>query len=444
MMMRRLSLALGLAFMLIGPGLARAQSSDPELQVPLGKSQTLQVDRPFTKAIIGDPDVADVMPMTSRSVYVMGKKIGATNLSLYDRAGGVVAVVDIDVGPDAQGLKRKLSELMPGEPVEVSISNQSLVLKGGVSNAAIADRAYTIADTFAHNKVVNLLSVREPQQVLLEVRFAEMSRSTVKQLGISSVTWQNGTAGGTASVPAINSSANPYALSFNFPHSNLQIAIDALDQKGLIHTLAQPNLVALSGESANFLVGGEFPVPVGVDQFGRLQIEFKPFGVSLAFVPTVIADGLINLSVAPEVSSIDSTVGLQFAGYTVPGLKVRRAKTSLELHDGEAFALAGLIQSDFADTIKAIPGLGKVPILGTLFRSSYYNRGETELVIVVTPHIVRPVKPSQILLPTSRVETPSDLDFLLMGKSEKNNPPLRPHHRWAPLGRRRQAGRSGR
>ena len=202
----------------------------------------------------------------------------------------------------------------------------------------------------------------------------------------------------------------------------------------MIHTLAQPNLVALSGESANFLVGGEFPVPVGVDQFGRLQIEFKPFGVSLAFVPTVIADGLIDLSVAPEVSSIDSTIGLQFAGYTVPGLKVRRAKTSLELHDGEAFALAGLIESDFADTIKAIPGLGRVPILGTLFRSSYYNRGETELVIVVTPHIVKPMKPSQVLLPTNRVETPNDVDFLLFGKSEKDKPLPAPILDARPLG----------
>ncbi len=164
-------------------------------------------------------------------------------------------------------------------------------------------------------------------------------------------------------------------------------------------------------------------MPTGVDAFGRLSIEFKQFGVSLAFVPTVVGDGLINLSVAPEVSSLDQTAGIQLSGVTIPGLKVRRAKTALELRDGEAFAMAGLIQSDFNDTVKAIPLLGKIPIIGALFRSTYFNRNETELVIVVTPHIVKPVRPDQIALPTDRVLQPSDVDILLNGRSEKRGAP---------------------
>ena len=398
------------------------------MQVPLNKSQTLRLDRAYAKALIGNPEIADVLPTSLNSIYVMGKKIGSTNLTIYDRKGGLVAVVDITVGPDAMGLKRQLAELMPTERISVSVSNDSLVLQGNTLSPASAERIATIAETFAPKKVLNLMSVDQPQQVLLEVRFAEMTRGTVKQLGIASVNYQNAmqnpltaNSGGIA-VPAINAAANPYSAVLNVLGNSLQIRIDALEQQGLIHTLAQPNLVALSGESASFLAGGEFPVPTGVDAFGRLSIEFKQFGVSLAFVPTVIADGLINLAVAPEVSSLDPSAGIQLSGIQIPGLKVRRAKTALELRDGEAFAMAGLIQSDFNDTVKAIPLLGRIPVLGALFRSTYFNRQETELVIVVTPHIVKPVRPAQIALPTDRIQQPSDTDLLLNGRTERSGP----------------------
>ncbi len=417
-------IACGLALTLGSVSTARAQSATAVMDVPLNKSQTLRIPRPFAKAIIGNPEIADVMPTSISSVYVMGKKIGSTNLTIIDRHGDLVAMVDVVVGPDAMGLKHKLAELMPNEPVGVSVSNDSIVLQGGVSSAAMAERVATVAETFSPKKVVNLMSVGEPQQVLLEVRFSEMTRQTVRQLGISSVLWTGGTVSGGVNVPAINTSSNPYAGILNGPGLSVQIA--ALEQQGLIHTLAQPNLVALSGESASFLAGGEYPVPTGVDQFGRVTIEFKQFGVSLAFVPTVVADGLINLSIAPEVSSIDPSVSIQLTGINIPGLKVRRAKTQIELRDGQSFAMAGLISSDFQDTVKAIPGFGKIPILGALFRSTYYNRGETELVMMVTPHIVRPVKPSQILLPTDRITQPSDTDILLNGMSEKRAPVVLP------------------
>ncbi len=399
------------------------------MQVPLNKSQVLRIDRPFAKVLVGNDDIADAMPTSISSVYVMGKAVGSTNLTILDHKGALVAVVDIVVGPDAQGLKRQLAELMPGEHIGVTVSNDALVLDGRVSSAGAAERASTIAETYAPKKVANLMTVDEPQQVMLEVRFAEMTRGTVKQLGINSVNYgkagpQTGLvtppvqASGLA-VPLINAASNPYTALASLLGNSLQIRIDALEQQGLIHTLAQPNLVAMSGESASFLAGGEFPVPTGVDAFGRLSVEFKQFGVSLAFVPTVIGDGMINLSVAPEVSSIDDSAGVQISGVRIPGLKVRRAKTSLELRDGEAFAMAGLIQSDFNDTVKAIPLLGRIPLFGALFRSTYFNRNETELVIVVTPHIVKPVRASQIALPTDRIVQPSDTDILLNGHSER-------------------------
>ncbi len=403
------------------------------MTVPLNKSQTLRLDRPFAKVLIGNDDIADAMPTSISSIYVQGKAIGSTNLTILDRKGALVAVVDIVVGPDAEGLKRQLAELLPNERIGVTVSNDALVLDGHVTSAGMAERAATIAETYAPKKVANLMSVDEPQQVLLEVRFAEMTRGTVKQLGISSVTFfKNAILGvdsslkpaiispnGGYTVPSINTSSNPFSAVANLLGPAISIKLDALEQQGLVHTLAQPNLVALSGESASFLAGGEFPVPTGVDAFGRLSIEFKQFGVSLAFVPTVVGDGMINLSVAPEVSSLDPAAGIQISGVQIPGLKVRRAKTALELRDGEAFAMAGLIQSDFNDTVKAIPLLGRIPVLGALFRSTYFNRNETELVIVVTPHIVKPVRPSQIALPTDRVLQPSDTDILLMGRSER-------------------------
>jgi pilus assembly protein CpaC len=200
------------------------------------------------------------------------------------------------------------------------------------------------------------------------------------------------------------------------------VQFEALERQGIVRTLASPNLVALSGETANFLAGGEFPVPIGVDLQGRVQIEFKQFGVALAFTPTVLADGLVNLRVAPEVSSIDREVSVELDGFNIPGLKVRRAVTSLELRDGQSFAMAGLIQSDFADTVRAIPLLGKIPIIGALFRSTSYNKQETELVIIVTPRIVRPVKPDQLVAPTDVASPPDPAALFLLGQMEKRTP----------------------
>ena len=392
------------------------------MTVPVNKSQVLKLDRAYSKAMVGNPEIADVMPLSANSVYVLGRATGSTNLALYDRNGGLIAVVDVVVGPDTLGLKRQVSETFPGEDVQINNSNDSIVIRGQVSSPLAVERIVALAETYAPQKVVNMMSVGSPQQVLLEVRISEMSRGTVKQLGITQAAWKDGSIGRNS-----DTSAGPFVgFLSNMFGSTLDIQFEALERKGLVRTLANPNLVALSGETANFLAGGEFPIPSGVDNNGRVQIEFKQFGVGLAFTPTVLGDGMINLRVAPEVSSLDREISVEMSGATIPGLKVRRAVTSLELRDGQSFAMAGLIQSDFTDSVRAIPLLGKLPIIGALFRSTSFNKQETELVITVTPRIVRPVRPDQIAVPTDRIHAPSAADLFLLGKTETRKSVAKP------------------
>lgn len=393
------------------------------LTVPVNKSQVLKLDRAFARAMIGNPEIADIMPLNVNSVYVLGRKAGSTNLALYDRRGDLIAVVDVVVGPDVIGLRRQIAESFPGEDVRIRNSNESLVLEGTVSSALAAERIFAMAETFAPQKVLNLMSVGSPQQVLLEVRVSEMARGTVKALGINNISWGTGTSPTSGSVVGQASDVGgAFTATLGILAPNINLQFEALERQGLIRTLAQPNLVALSGETASFLAGGEFPVPTGVTQNGQVSIEFKQFGVSLSFTPTVLTDGLVNLRVAPEVSSIDREASVVLSGIVIPGLKVRRALTSLELRDGQSFAIAGLIQSDFTDTIRAVPLLGRIPIIGALFRSTSFNRQETELVITVTPRIVRPVAPEQLALPTDRVLPPSEADLFLLGRSSRTAP----------------------
>lgn len=433
-MMARSLLAAGLVLASVSaPAMAQAAASSMEartgltLTLPINKSQTLRVPRPFARVAIGNPKIADVSPVTSSVAYLLGKEIGTTNLTMYDKAGGVIAVVDVTVTPDAMGLKQKLAEVMPTESLGVQVANDRLILSGTASSAAAVQRAVTIAQAYAPDKVINMTGVGTAQQILLEVRFAEMQRGTVKALGIDSLafgTQGDGTLARTnaqGSYPGFGITGT-FAGQFTTP--GFSFRFQALERQGLIRTLAQPNIIALSGETANFLAGGEFPVPVAVTQNNQVAIEFKQFGVGLAFTPTLLEDGLINLLVSPEVSSLDPAAGIVLAGLRIPGLKVRRARTTLELRDGQTFALAGLIQSDFRDTVNAMPLLGKIPIIGALFRSSDFERQETELVILVTPRIVRPVAAGTALqVPTDRILEPTDSDFFLLGKSERRAQP---------------------
>ena len=426
-----------------------------EVAVPVNKSQVIRSDRPYAKALIGSPDIADVLPLTDSSLYVLGKKMGTTSLTLYDRNNMLIAVVDVIVGPDVITLRRQLSELMPVEGIGARISNDSIVLEGVVPDAVAADRAVQIAESYAPGKVINLLSIGSSQQVMLEVRFSEIKRSALKNLGVS---WffgsdggkLDGVIGGGASVrpltdpdtgeiigsqktiEAVQGSYGIVSRAFRALGSNFEVQLDALERKGAVTTLAEPTLVALSGETASFLAGGEFPVPVIQNSGGggggaggassAITVEWKPFGVSLAFTPTVLADGVINMVVAPEVSSIDPSAAIVISGLTIPGIQTRRAKTTIELRDGESFALAGLLRRDFQDTVRQIPLLGSIPIIGSLFRSSGFNKEETELVMIVTPRLVRPVRAGTLRGPTDRVKPPNEADLFLGGRTDTGVP----------------------
>ncbi|HLZ66517.1 MAG TPA: type II and III secretion system protein family protein [Aliidongia sp.] len=428
------------------------------LKVPMNKSQVVRANQAIGKIAIGNPAIADAVVLTDRSFYLLGKRAGATNVSVYGRDGQLLAVIDVSVGADVEGLKAALHEMLPNETIEVRSVNDSIVLGGQVSSPARASAAVEIAKQFVSKDtnagganagapgggmategaapgggsgggtVINQMSVRGVQQVMLQVKVAEMSRKATKALGFlpfARFGKANNPSGVTVQPldPVTTTDfalAVASAISGNFA---LAFQIEALEEKDSIKILAEPNLVAMSGDTANFLAGGEFPVPVAYQPATAtgtptITIEFKPFGVSLAFTPTVIDNGLINLVVAPEVSEIDKTTSVVTSGFTIPGIAVRRARTTVELRDGQSFAIAGLIQSNFNDSVRQIPGLGDIPILGALARSSEFDRQETELVIMVTPKLVHPAPAGTLIAPTDSFVPPSDTDIFLFGQSE--------------------------
>lgn len=410
-----------------------------DLLVPVNKSQILRIDQPYKDLLVGNSKIADVLPLTNQSVYVLGKKLGSTSLSIYGPGKVLIAVVDLTVGYDVQGLKTKLFEMMPEEKIEVRAVNQTVILTGTVSSSGRLNRVLSVAQSYAPKGVRNLLKVAGSQQVMLEVRFAEMSRNTAKEFGVNfdalinsgnfayglatnlSTTASGVFDDGTFAVrnPGIGSnSTNSIVGNFNDGTTNISGVIDALENKGLVKVLAEPNLIALSGETARFLAGGEFPIPVAQGD-DSITIEFKEFGVGLAFTPTVLDDGLINLAVAPEVSQIDPTASITTqAGVTIPALTTRRANTTVELRDGQSFAIAGLLQSNFSDGVRQLPWIGDVPVLGALTRSSRFQRAETELVIIVTPRLVKPAKAGTLASPTDTFTMPSEFNLFVNGSVE--------------------------
>jgi pilus assembly protein CpaC len=423
------------------PQAPRAPSASPyhagSLEVPVNKSQVVNADRPIAKAMIGNDEIADILPITDRSIYVLGKKMGTTSLTLYDASGRVIAVMDVAVGPDVEALEAQLKDILPNEQIHARISNESIVLTGMVNDASAVDKAMQLARAYGGDKVINLISVGSSQQVMLEVRFAEVNRSTGKEIGIGGFAANAGgtfdavIGGGAQLVPgaggagvmqlsAITGQFGILRKNFSIGGLGIEGIINGLESKGLAKTLAQPTLVALSGERATFLAGGEFPVPVAQTGSGgngtAVTVEFKPFGVSLGFTPTVLGDKTINLLVEPEVSAIDPAASFTLGNLTIPGLRTRRASTTVQLRDGESFAIAGLLSKDFQTTVDQVPLLGSIPIIGALFRSTKFKKGETELLIVVTPHLVAPIRPEQVRLPTDRVKDPNELETFLLGE----------------------------
>lgn len=391
-----------------------------ELTVPLNKSQVLRLDRAFTDLSVGNPAVADVMALSNRSVYVLGKALGSTNVTVYGPGRQIIAVVDVVVSHDVEGLKSKLFDLLPNERVEVRSANDSVVVSGTVSTPEQLSRATSIAERYAPGKLTNLMRVRGSQQVMLQVRVAEVSRTTARQLGIRPQILS----GDFVFQPLDLIDPNAFAAAIGrviVGDVTITTLLEALEEKGVVKMLAEPNLIALSGDTANFLAGGEFPVPVAQDgDAGRLAITvaFKQFGVSLAFTPTVIDGDLVNLIVSPEVSQIDPNNSVVLNGFKIPGLSTRRASTTVELRDGQSFAIAGLLQSDFQDQVRGVPGINELPVLGALFRSTQFQRKETELVIIVTPRLVKPVASASLAAPTDTFRSPNNLELFLLGQVE--------------------------
>jgi pilus assembly protein CpaC len=399
-----------------------------ELTIPAGKSQVLSLPEPLTDVMVADPTIADVLPLNNQSVYVVGKKIGSTVVTIYGPKKRLIAVENVVVSADIDSFKQRLHEILPSEPgVQARQANQSLVLSGTVGSPAVLQQVLALAESFAPTKVVNMVSIAGTQQVMLSVRFVEMERTTAKALRLNAQASGEGdrqykvTLGDDLLNPlgALLDTFGQGALQYNWSHSNLSFMFDALEQKGVVKTLAEPTLVALSGDTASFLAGGEFPIPVAQSQnsggsaAATITVEFKQFGVSLAFTPTILQDGLVNLVVSPEVSSIDPTTSVVTQGLRIPGIKVRRARTTVELRDGESFTIAGLLKDDYQSNIRQLPFAGDLPILGTLFRSTGYQHDQTELVIIVTPHLVTPRK-AKIASPADFVP-PSDFELFLFG-----------------------------
>ncbi len=383
----------------------------------------MKTDQSFKEVRVANADIADVVVLTDRSFHVMGKKSGKTNVMLYDSEKQLIDIIKVTVGYDLAELKKSLFETLPNQTVEVRPMGGGIYLSGEVSSPDASIRAEQIAQAYAPGRVTNALAVNDSHQVMLEVRFVEASRDAIKEIGIGLLTQRNGN-NGFASGAGLLSGNLPSLVGSLLGSSgefSLDANIQALEEQGIIRTLAEPNLVSMSGDTASFLAGGEFPFPVAADE-GRVAIEFRQFGVSLSFTPTVLDDGIINLEVKPEVSQIDTSNSVRLGDVEIPSLRVRRADTTVELRNGQSFAIAGLLQNDSSTSKVQVPWLGDVPILGSLFRSSRYKKHETELVIIVTPRLVKPAPDiSDLATPFDHIRGPSELEFFLNGTMEKTS-----------------------
>jgi pilus assembly protein CpaC len=427
------------------------------VKVTLNKSRTFRVDTPFSTIVAGSADIVDVKSLSDQLIYIQGKQTGTTNVILLDSQLKQIGIIDVEVTIDSGNLQQNIRASTGTSGIRVTSSEGQVVLSGMASDAVAAERAVAIASGTIPKGgvVVNAMSVAAPQQVMLEVRFLEVFRKNGRDLGVN---WYGANANGTqvgqtglgdvvqatrtpignppgagtlpllSTVATLASGATPYGglLTQVMKLSNgttLDSLITALETKGALRRLAEPNLTTLSGDAARFLAGGEFPVPVGstTGQFGipTITIEFKRFGVELAFVPTVLSRGTINLRVEPSVSELDFANAVTISGTTIPSLTKRDARTTVELRDGQSFAIAGLLQTRNRQDVSQLPWVGSVPVLGALFRSAAYQQEETDLVIIVTPRLVAPVVPGQKLASPLDSRLPAnDVDFFLNGQVE--------------------------
>lgn len=387
------------------------------IKIAKGKPKTIRLDQGFAEIVVGDPEVANVTPLTNQSFYVLGHKLGTTGIALFDENKKLLGSVDVEVTYDTQQLNAAIQQNVPGSDIKASTANGQIVLSGAAKDKVGAERAKKIAKQFNEgNEVIDSVNVTSSQQVQLQVRFVEINRQSITKLGVKAgANFLQGIAGVDAAFDGFTkqnlAGAGQIIGQFVMPGLQIDAQIDALETRGLARRLAEPNLIARSGEKASFLAGGEFPIPVA-QSGGNVTIEFKKYGVSLDFTPTVLADGLISMDIAPEVSAIDTTNAYKVGDIAIPGFVVRRAQTSVDLKSGQSFMMAGLLQTFNDVGTDRLPGIGKAPVIGSLFSSKSYQRRETDLVIIVTPHLVRPIDPSkQVATPLDSTLPPSNADL---------------------------------
>ncbi|MBR0718477.1 type II and III secretion system protein family protein [Bradyrhizobium liaoningense] len=462
-----------------GGGVFVSEMNDVQrVKVVVNKSRTFKVDTAFATIVAGSPDIVDVKSLSDHLIYVQGKQTGTTNVILFDSSMKQIGILDVEVVIDTGNLQQNIRSSTGMQGIRVSASEGQVVLSGTATDAVAAERAMAIAtSTVAKGgTVVNAMSVAAPQQVMLEVRFLEVTREAGRDLGVNLYAANaNGTnvgntgrgslntAAGRKPIGGINTANGPLGVGGGavgspptgslpllgtagtllgtaggvapVPFASLltsivrtanggsvDLLISALETKGLARRLAEPNLTTLSGDPARFLAGGEFPVPIPnttATGFPTITIDYKKFGVELAFVPTVLSRGVINLRVEPSVSELDFANAVTIQGTTVPALTRRDARTTVELRDGQSFAIAGLLQTRNRQDVSQLPWIGSVPVLGTLFSSKSYQQEETDLVIIVTPRLVAPAAPGQQLASPLDSRLPAnDVDFFLNGQME--------------------------
>ncbi len=406
------------------------------IKVELRKGMVIKLTKPASSVLVANTDIADVEARSPKQIFVYGKALGETSIYAYDENENEVLSATIKVTHNISSLERTVRESIPEGNATFRSTDRGLVIEGSVPSPEASDKVSRIASTYltAEEPVINLLNVQGSDQVTLKVRIAEVSKTNLKTLGINLGNLAVGKGSFAFGLITGRTFIDPGDLLVSGDESLIRLPdqnnariignrgsfgvdalIDALHRDGYAKVLAEPNLTAISGRAASFLAGGEIPIPVPGDD-GTVTIEYRPFGVSLNFVPTVLSKDRISLSVAPEVSSLSQVGALSFSGFSVPAFSVRRANTTVELGSGQSLAIAGLLQNDITNDIDKFPWLGDVPILGSLFSSSRFQKDETELVIIVTPYIVSPVNEKDLAIPGENHIQPSDFERIFLGK----------------------------
>jgi pilus assembly protein CpaC len=407
------------------PVLKVAASEGTSRFIPLGIGKSVAIDLPadIKDVLVADPKIANAVMRSSRRVYMIGVTVGQTNIFFFDGDGKQIAGFDIAVTRDLNGVRAALKQMMPDADIRIEGVGDGVMLSGSSASAAESQQAYDLASRLVGDgtKVVNGIAVRGRDQVMLKVTIAEVQRQVIKQLGVD----LNGTFNYGAAVVNFNNT-NPFSIN-GVPNSNIPnigstfksvtANLRAMEQSGVIRILAEPNLTAISGETANFLAGGSFPYPTPPTTAGGAPgFAFQNFGVGLVFTPVVLSEGRISLKVSTEVSELSPENSVTMAGTTVPGLRVRRAETTVEIPSGGSLALAGMIQEETKQTISGFPGLMQLPVLGSLFKSRDYRNNQTELMVLVTPYIVRAVAQKELSRPDDGFADPNDQSTVLLGR----------------------------